>query len=119
MCLIQNFFLKIGDRILRINGNPADQLRHPEAVNLLRQLNGPITFHVLTPNSEKQSLADVNKSMESLDSTRGMIGSQSSSMNALGRSSNSLISTLSTDNSSNRLTLFLESMAQETNKPFK
>eukprot|EP00794_Sanderia_malayensis_P008083 gene8083-8948_t len=60
--------LKIGDRILRMNGQPTDQLTHASALELLRQLNGPVTLHVLTPTNEKRPVSEaIHRSMENLD----------------------------------------------------
>ncbi len=57
-----------------MNGQPTDQLTHPAALNLLRQLNGPVTLHVLTPNIEKRPVSEAaNRSFESNDTPKGTL----------------------------------------------
>jgi len=104
--------LKIGDRILKINGNPTDDLHHKDASYLLRQLNGPITFHVFTPNPERHSISDMkSKSNEYLDRagnlTGSSIGPQTVSMSSLAMSQ---MSTLSSENTTNRISQLLENL---------
>ncbi len=56
-----------------MNGQPTDQLSHAAVLNLLRQLNGPVTLHVLTPNVEKQPISEANNRSFDNDSSKGTL----------------------------------------------
>ena len=118
---LKNVFLQIGDRILRINGNPTEHLHHSDASILLRQLNGPITFHVFTPTAERHSISEIfSRSTEYLDKTGSytdnLIGYQTGSMSSLAMSQ---MSTLSSENTANRISQLLENLPRDSEKQFK
>lgn len=117
MLLRPTCFSKIGDRILRINGDRTDHLQQPDATMLLRQLNGPITFHVFTPNAERHSLSTMAKrSTEGSYMPGNLIGYQTTSMNSLAMSQ---MSTLSTENSASRISQLLEHLPHDKEKHIK
>lgn len=116
---------QIGDRILKINGNPTDHLHHQDASQLLRQLNGPITFHVFTPNAERHSLSDIRKDVTSRSSEYldrvgnypgNLIGYQTGSVSSLAMSQ---MSTLSSENTASRISHLLENLPHAHERHFK
>ena len=106
---------------MKINGNPTDHLHHQDASHLLRQLNGPITFHIFTPNAERHSISDIaSRSSEYLDRvgnyTGNLIGYQTGSMSSLAMSQ---MSTLSSENTASRISQLLENLPHAHEKHFK